>query len=133
MEENNQNNTNEVNNNLEYTKEDIEKNKAMAILSYIIALIPYLVEKDSKWVRFHAVQGMNIFIVAVVISVITTIISTIIGIIPVIGSIVSTLIGIVSAIISLGIFIISIMGIISVCNGEAKELPIFSKIKIIKK
>ena len=43
----------------ESNKKDNESKKSMAILSYIIPLIPYFVEKKDKFVRFHAVQGMN--------------------------------------------------------------------------
>ena len=46
-----------------FDKKDIEENKAMACLSYIIAPIPYFLENKSKWVRYNAIQGMNLFII----------------------------------------------------------------------
>ena len=103
-----------------YSEKDKEENKGMAILSYIsfLALIPYLMEKDSKWVRFHAIQGMNLFIIGLI--------SWAIGLVPLIGWLVSGAINIV-------IVILSIIGIINVCNGEAKELPIVNNFKFIKK
>ncbi|HPL93320.1 MAG TPA: hypothetical protein PLB38_03500 [bacterium] len=45
-----------------FTKEDIEKNKVMAILAYIIWLIPYLGAKDSKFAMYHAKQGLVLFL-----------------------------------------------------------------------
>lgn len=103
-----------------FSEKDKEDNKAMAILSYIsfLALIPYLMEKDSKWVKFNAIQGMNLFIIELI--------SWVIGLIPLIGWLVSGVINIVT-------LILSIIGIINVCNGEAKELPIVKGFKFIKR
>ena len=46
----------------EYDKKEIENGKVMAILAYlgILCLIPYFAEKDNKYVRFHAIQGLNL-------------------------------------------------------------------------
>jgi uncharacterized membrane protein len=45
---------------LEKDKADIEKNKWMAVLCYlsILCLIPLFLRKESKYVRFHAKQGL---------------------------------------------------------------------------
>lgn len=50
-----------------FTKKDIEENRSLAIISYIFAPIAYYskIKKKSKWVRFHASQGMNLFIVEI--------------------------------------------------------------------
>ena len=103
-----------------FSEKDKADNKVMAILSYIsfLTLIPYLLEKDSKWVRFNAIQGMNLFIIELI--------SWVIGFIPLIGWLISGAINIV-------MIIISVIGIINVCNEEAKELPIVNKFKFIKK
>lgn len=47
-----------------YTKEDIQKNKYIAALSYlsILFLIPLLLKKDSPFAQFHAKQGLVLFI-----------------------------------------------------------------------
>ena len=47
-----------------YTKKDINDNRAMAILAYFgpLALLPYFGQKNSKYARFHAVNGMNLFV-----------------------------------------------------------------------
>ena len=49
----------------DYSKEEIDNGKLMALLSYIgiLALIPYFAEKENKYVRFHAIQGLNLLIV----------------------------------------------------------------------
>ena len=52
----------------QYDKQDIEKGKLMSILSYfgILCLISYFTEKDNKYVRFHAIQGLNLFLISVI-------------------------------------------------------------------
>ncbi len=47
---------------------DIQENKLFAALSYlgILVLIPLLVKKDSKFVQFHAKQGLVMLIIFVV-------------------------------------------------------------------
>lgn len=110
----------------EYTKEDMEKNKTMAILSYILPFIPYFAEKESKWVRYHAVQGMNLLILSIAVSVISAILSTIVG------WRLWWLVNTVTSLCSLGIFVLAVLGIVNVCNGKAKELPVVNKFKIFK-
>ena len=110
----------------EYTQEDMEKNKVMAILSYIIPLIPYFVEKESPWVKYHAKQGMNLLIISIILSVGLSIISAILT--WRLWWLTTT----VSSLVSLAIFILAIIGIMNVCNGKARELPVINKFKIIK-
>ena len=46
---------------------DIKKNKHIAVLSYfwILCLIPLLGKKRSKFVQFHARQGLVLFIIEI--------------------------------------------------------------------
>ena len=44
---------------------DIEKNKAVGILAYILFFIPIIAARDSKFAMYHANQGLALFIVAV--------------------------------------------------------------------
>ena len=102
-----------------FSEKEKKEGKLMAILSYVgvLSLVPYLAEKDNKWVRYHAIQGVNLFIIEVILY--------IIRVIPILGWIVGWLGSIVT-------LVISIIGIVNTCNGEAKELPIVGKIKFIK-
>ena len=95
----------------EYDPADIENNKVMAVLAYfgILVLIPIFAAKESKFARFHANQGLVLWL--------ATIILNAIGIIPIIGTIIS-LIG------SIAAFVLFILGIINAATGKAKELPI---------
>lgn len=110
-----------------FDKKDIIENKAMACLAYIMAPVPYFVETKSKWVRYHAIQGMNLFIIEVILCLIVT----------VINSLIFWPFLFLKTIIKLSLYafmvIYAIIGIINVCNEEAKELPLINKFKFIKK
>lgn len=110
-----------------FDKKDIEENKAMACLAYIIAPVPYFVETKSKWVKYHSIQGMNLFIINVLLCLFVSIICSLI-IWP---------FSLIKALLKAGLYsfmvIYAIIGIINVCNCEAKELPIIGKFKFIKK
>lgn len=101
----------------EYDTQDIEKNKVMAVLAYIIFLIPLLAAKDSKFARFHTNQGLVLFIGGIL--------SSVIAAIPIIGWIIAPIAGII-------ITILAVIGIVNALGGKAKELPIIGKFKILK-
>ena len=107
----------------EYTKEDVEGNKLMGVLAYlgILVLIPIFAAKESKFARFQANQGLVLLIVDIILA----IVSSILGKIPLIG----WLLGLVIDIIIIALVVI---GIINVCNGKAKELPLIGKFKLLK-
>lgn len=51
-----------------FDKKDIEENKVMAALSYlwILCLVPLLVKRDSEFTQAHAKQGLVLFIIELV-------------------------------------------------------------------
>ncbi len=103
----------------QFDKDDIEKNKTMAILAYLswLVLIPLFAAKDSKFARYHCNQGLVLAIAEILIG--------ILGYIPFIGWIFSIVGGIAS-------FLLTIVGILNAANGKAKELPVVGKIKLLK-
>lgn len=115
----------------EYDKKEIESGKVMAILSYlgILCLIPYFAEKDNKYVRFHAVQALNLFLLNVIYSVALSMITMLLVFVPVIGP----MIALALSLVSYGFFALCIWGIVNACQDKAKELPVVNQIKIIKK
>lgn len=100
-------------------KADAEKNKGMAILAYIIFFIPLLAAKDSKFAMFHANQGLVLFLAAVAVNIVGSII-------PIIGWFLILPIGL------LAITVLAIMGIINAAKGEMKPLPMIGGFTIIK-
>ena len=82
---------------------DASENKLLAVLCYlgILVLIPLLVKKDSPFIQFHAKQGIVLLI------------GWVVSWFPILG----WLLGI-------GVFVLCIIGIINVLNGEMKKLPV---------
>lgn len=107
-----------------FTEEEIKNGTLMGVLSYLLPFIPFLIEKENRFVIYHAKQGMNLFILAIICG----ILGSIGAIIPLIGWLVIVTEFLVSTIFAL----IALWGIINVFNGKAKELPIVNKIQFIK-
>ena len=101
-----------------FDKDDVEANKVMAGLAYIIFFLPLIACPQSPFGRFHANQGLLLLILGVAGS-------TILSIIPIIGWILLPLL-------SIFVFVLGIMGLINGLNGKAKELPLIGKFRIIK-
>jgi uncharacterized membrane protein len=121
----------------EFTKEEIDAGKAMAVLSYIgiLCLIPYFAEKNNKYVRYHSVQGLNLFLVSLIVSVAAAVLAFVgafLALIPVLGFILFAIISLVCSLLPLGTFALEIMGVVYAFQDKAKELPIVNKYKIIK-
>ncbi len=110
----------------EYSESDRKDNLVMALLSYIgiLVLVP-IFASESKYVRFHANQGLVLFICEIILA----IAGAIIGIIPILGWIVAPIFGFVFGLVALAF---AIIGIINVAMGRAKELPLIGGIKILK-
>lgn len=102
----------------EMDPDDVKNNKVMAVLSYIgiLVLIPIFAAKNSKFVKFHANQGLVLFLLAIVF--------TALGKLKVIGWLFD--------ICSIAVFILAVVGIIYACQGKAKELPVVGNWKILK-
>ena len=44
-----------------FSLEEIESGKALSIVSYLIPIIPFILSKKNNYIRFHTINGMNIF------------------------------------------------------------------------
>jgi len=126
----------------DFTKKDIKENMAMGILAYlgVLVLAPYFGAKHSKFAQYHAKQGMNLFLLEIAYTILYSLLSlitvtkyqTVYGIKFVAGKITPWFITLPLGLIGLGIFALVVIGIINVCQGKAKELPVIGKIKIFK-
>jgi len=115
-----------------YARSDINDNKVFAILSYIplICLVPFFVQaKKSSFVKFHANQGILLFILDFIIGIVSGLLA-LIGMIPFVGIVFAILGGIVFGIIGLAILAAQIYGIVNAATGKAIELPLIGKIKL---
>ena len=80
------------------------------VLGWLTGLVFILVEKDNRFVRFHAMQSLMFFAVL-----------TVASFIPVVGWLLSPLFMIVG-------FIVWLIAIYKAYNGEEFELPLFGKL-----
>ncbi|MEQ8199410.1 MAG: hypothetical protein ABRQ27_15660 [Clostridiaceae bacterium] len=102
-----------------FDPEDIEKNKTMAALAYIVFFLPLIVCPNSRYGKFHANQGLVLLIVSVAGNIILRILPSILE-------------WTISSLFSIFIFILAIMGIVSALKGNAKRLPVIGEIDILK-
>lgn len=107
----------------EYNPAEIEKNKIICALAYIPILfwLPLVAgTKGSKYCKFHVNQGLLLFIISVVFS----ILNIVIGLIPIVGIITWIL----SSLVEFGLFL---FGFIFTLTGKSKEFPLIGGIRII--
>lgn len=112
----------------EFSKQDIEGNKVMAILAYfgILVLVPILAAKESKFARFHANQGLILFIAGIAVWLVVSIITS------VLTWRLYWLISIISTVAWLLLLVLAIIGIVNAAGGKAKELPVIGSFKLLK-
>ena len=85
---------------------DVEANKTIAALSYvwILCLVPLLGERNSKFAQFHAKQGLVLFIIEII--------GSLVFWFPFFGQL-----------LMLAIAVVAVMGIIKALNGEWWKIP----------
>lgn len=109
-------------------KRDVEKNKVYAILAYlgILCLVPLFAAKDSPYAKYHANQGLVLFLIEVALGVL----GNMIGVVSVLAGLGFVLL--IMPLVWLALFVLAIMGIINAANGEMKPLPIIGGITLVK-
>lgn len=115
---------------LDYDAIDIAQNKAVSVIAYIswLVLIPLFTAKKSPFARFHTNQGLVLWLLSIGWGIAYSIISFVLLVIsPFLEPVVSLL-----GLVNLVFVAFMIIGIINAAKGQAKELPIIGKIKIIK-
>lgn len=105
--------------------------KGMAILAYfgILVLIPLLTAKQDPFARYHTNQGLVLFLVSVISSVLSNVLTTLLI------DISSTAVLIISGIfgiLALVWFVFSIIGIVHAAKGQTKPLPLIGGIRLLK-
>ncbi len=100
-----------------FTVEDVERNKVIAALGYIIFFLPLIAAPESPFARFHANQSLLLLILSVAGNII-------LSVIPFINVVLAPLF-------SLLCFVLFIMGLVNTLNGKARELPVIGQYRII--
>jgi uncharacterized membrane protein len=100
-----------------FETEDIEKNKTMAGLAYIIFFLPLITCPDSKFAKYHANSSLILLL--------ANIIGYVFVYVPFIG-------GVLSWVLRIIILIYWILGLVDALSARAKKYPVISDIVIIK-
>ena len=110
----------------EFDPQDAQTNKVMGILAYIgpLVFVPMFAAKESTLARFHANQGLILFILEMAASILGAVFANI----PWIG----WLIALPFYAVEVVSVVCAIMGIVAASKGQAKEFPIIGGIKILK-
>ncbi|HEV3271239.1 MAG TPA: GYF domain-containing protein [Candidatus Methylacidiphilales bacterium] len=111
---------------LEVDAEDAEKNKIFGILAYlgVLCLVPLVMAKDSPYAKYHANQGLVLFLVEIASGIITFA-----GILlPFVGFVFYIL----HVILYLVFLVLVVLGIINAAAGKCVPLPVIGGIKLLK-
>lgn len=104
---------------MELTDDDARKHRFISMLGYFIFFMPLILAPDSKFARFHANQGLLLFIFFICIWILSSAI-------PLLGWLVIGPIG------TLILLFLAIIGILNAISGRVKPLPFIGKYKLIK-
>ena len=110
--------------------QDVKENKVFAILAYfgVLVLVPIFAAKESVYARFHANQGLILFIATLAMNVLGSIIS----VAGVLFGLLSGLLGVVVGAADIFLLVVAIMGIVNAAQGEMQELPLIGHFKLLK-
>ncbi len=93
-----------------------KKNTAMAIVAYILFFVP-LITGDAKkdpFVKYHVKQGLVLFLLAVVLSIVSSIMPYYFW-------------WTINSLLNLGMLVLFIIGIMNAANGKQEPLPIIGQ------
>lgn len=93
------------------------------LMGPITGIIFLVLEKNSRFVKFHAAQSIGIFVIVFVAFVALSIVSTILSLIPIVGWIVGLVLLFVSIIAGFGGLFLWLFLMYKAYNGEEWEFP----------
>ncbi|MCL1805784.1 MAG: zinc ribbon domain-containing protein [Clostridiales bacterium] len=105
---------------------DIEKNKTMGGLAYILFFLPMISCPDSKYAHFHANQGLLLLILVVAANVVSRMLYAVLR-----GGL-RGFASLLSSVLFLAVAAIAVIGLINGFTGKAKELPVIGKYRLLK-
>ena len=94
--------------------------KGLSVLSYIgfLFFVPLIAKPNSQFCRFHANQGLVLFLMGYIVSFALKFVPFLHGILGIVWGLLT--------------FVVMILGIINAAQGQMKELPLIGGIHIIK-
>jgi len=109
---------------------DVEKNKGMAILGYVCFIIPLVAAPSSKYARYHANQGLLLFILLMSVCVIVAFLqggkllaAILLKAVPILDWFFTCGLTLLQPALLVGWVALMIVGIINAANGLKKPLP----------
>lgn len=105
---------------------DVEKNKIFAVLAYlgILWLVPLLAAKDSPFARFHANQGIVLFICYFIAG-------SVCGVLCIVPFMVCVMLPVLLCLVVVHLIFV-ILGIVNAAGGQMKKLPVIGQWIILK-
>ena len=116
---------------------DIEANRTVAGFSYFIFFLPFILCPQSRYARFHANQGLLLFIFATLIGVLRGILSVGFGLFSGYGFLdvvwhgVWIIPNIISSLLGLLLLALWIVGLVNGFTGRARNLPVIGRFRLI--
>lgn len=106
-----------------FTAEDIEQNKALAILAIFPFLfwIPIAFKSDSGFGKFYANQGLLLTVLTLAINIVAGILIFILGLVPFIGGLLAGIVGLAANLLMIGAWLFLL---INSAKGKATVLPV---------
>ena len=110
---------------------NINMKKIYKVLCYfgLLFIVGLIAKPRSRSVRFHANQGLALFLTEIVSSIVLTLLDLVLGLIPVVGGLISALLSLAVGVV---ILLFTIYGIRNALTGQEKELPYIGQIHIIR-
>ncbi len=117
---------------------DVQRNKGVSILGYLVFFVPLIAAPHSKFARFHANQGLLLFITwcvavaGIVILHVTWVVVSPHAEIMILWLLLGFICNVVPIALVVAPLVWTLMGIVNAANGEVKELPLIGYWKLIK-
>lgn len=116
-----------------FNTEDFEQNKIYGILSYfgILFIVPLIAAKGSQYAKFHANQGLLLFITNLILQVFGRVLTFVLNI-ATFGLLYDVLSALVSLLIAAIVITFMVIGIKNAVSGEPNTLPIIGNYSLLK-
>ena len=115
------------------TQAEIEDGKMMAILAYIIFLVPLLAARDKKFAMYHTEQAIALWIAFIAIYIAMMIVTVVVN---QISSTLGCVVSIVGILPWIAYLVLWVMGLLNAMGGKVKELPVIgawgAKLNLVK-
>lgn len=106
-----------------FTAEEVKKNQIFGLLAYlsILFFLPYVVDKNSAYAKFHSNQAFAFFLANIALTVVTLVLA----VVPILGALLGTLI-------SIARLVAMVLLMVCAYKGMAVRIPVIGNFEIFK-